>query len=139
MPHDLSALPTWILSAAASRSHQVIQQRLAQAGVNGYQYRCLTALAAAAQLSQTELGAAASLDGRDVTHTVRALEDRGLVLRVKDPSHGRRQLVSLSPEGREVADALGRVMAEVQEEVFHGLSRDERSTLLRLLERVARA
>lgn len=138
MPSDLTALPTWILSSAATRSHQVLHTMLARGGVNGYEYRCLSALAAADQLSQTDLGAAAALDPRDVTHTVRELEARDLVSRVKDPSHGRRQLVSLTHEGRQTAGLLTGIIAEVQDTVFSDLTPNERTTLLTLLERVAR-
>ncbi|WP_295137593.1 MarR family transcriptional regulator [uncultured Reyranella sp.] len=137
MSLPLASLPTWILSSAATRSHQILHRHLAEAGVDGYAYRCLAALASAGQLSQSELGHAAALDPRDVTHTVRALEDRGLVSREKDPGHGRRVLVSLTDEGSRAADRLSRVMDDVQAEVFGRLSREERSTLLRLLERVA--
>lgn len=138
MSSDLATLPTWILSSAATRSHHVLHALLARAGVNGYEYRCLSALAAAEQLSQTDLGAAASLDPRDVTYTVRDLEARSLVSRVKDPSHGRRQLVSLTREGRQTAERLADIMAEVQDAVFCNLTQKERATLLTLLERVAR-
>lgn len=85
MPLALASLPTWILSSAATRSHQILHRHLAQAGVDGYAYRCLTALARAGQLSQSELANATALDPRDVTHTVRALKDQGLVSREKDP------------------------------------------------------
>ncbi len=136
MSLPLASLPTWILSSAATRSHQTLHQHLAQAGVDGYEYRCLTALASEGQLSQAELGNAAVLDPRDVTHTVRALEDRGLVSRERDPSHGRRVLVSLTAAGSRTAGRLARVMADVQDEVFGRLSPEERSTLLKLLERV---
>jgi len=115
----------------------VLQALLMQAGVNGYEYRCLSALAAAEQLSQTDLGVAAALDPRDVTHTVRDLEARGLVSRVKDPGHGRRQLVSLTGDGQRTAARLADIIAEVQDTVFSDLSRKERSVLLDLLERVA--
>ncbi len=138
MPRDFTSLPTWILSSAAARSHRVLQSRLAQAGVNGYEYRCLSALAVAHQLSQSDLGAAAALDPRDVTHTVRALEDRGLVSRVRDPSHGRRQLVSLTGEGRLTSERLIKIVVGVQNDVLGHLTREERAVLLDLLERVAR-
>lgn len=136
MTPPLASLLTWILSSAATRSHQILHKRLAQAGVDGYEYRCLTALATKGQLSQAELGNAAVLDPRDVTHTVRALEERGLVSRQKDPSHGRRVLVALTAAGRRAAGRLGPVMAEVQGKVFGRLTHEERSTLLRLLKRV---
>jgi DNA-binding MarR family transcriptional regulator len=136
MARAFDSLPTWILSAAATRSHQALQRRLAAAGVTGYQFRCLTALATTSPLSQTQLGDAAALDPRDVTQTVRALENRGLVARNRDPSHGRRLLVSLTTAGRRATKELVPVMDEVQHEVFGRLSAGERSTLLTLLERV---
>lgn len=138
MSPPLASLPTWILSSAAMRSHQALHQRLAQAGVDGYEYRCLLALARDGQLSQTAIGNAAALDPRDVTVTVRALENRGLVSRESDPSHGRRVLVSLTASGSGTADKLSRVMAGIQDEVFGRLTNEEQSTLLGLLERVAR-
>lgn len=136
MPRPLASLPTWILSSAATRSHQVLHQHLARAGVDGYEYRCLAALADGDQMSQTELGNAAALDPRDVTHTVRALERRGLVSRMKDPGHGRRILVILTVEGSRTAHRLAHAMDDVQEQVFKRLNMEERSALLDLLKRV---
>ncbi|GAB10572.1 putative MarR family transcriptional regulator [Gordonia araii NBRC 100433] len=137
MATPLDSLPTWILSTAASRSHHVLQRRLGAAGCTGYEYRCLAGLAAAGDpLSQAELGSAAALDPRDVTHTVRALENRGLVARDKDPEHGRRMLVSLTAAGRRAAAELASVMAGVQEDVFARLTADERDILVALLVRV---
>jgi len=138
MTAPLTSIPTWILSSAAGRSHQIIQKRLAQAGFTGYEYRCLSALAAAEPLSQTDLGVAAALDPRDVTHTVRALEERSLVSRTKDPGHGRRQLVSLTTQGAQAAERLVGVMNEIQAAVFGQLSNTERFTLLNLLDRLGR-
>lgn len=134
--NPMASLPSWILSSAATRSHQVLHRRLAEAGFTGYEYRCLAALAAADRLSQTILGAATALDPRDVTHTVRALEERGLVDRAKDPDHGRRMLVSLTAHGQEASTSLSGVMSEIQEEIFGRLSADERATLVALLARV---
>ena len=130
------SLPSWILSSAATRSHQILHRRLAQAGVDGYEYRCLAVLAAEGQLSQVELGAATMLDPRDVTHTVRTLEGRGLVSREKDPGHGRRILVSLTAAGHRTAKRLAPVIADIQDKIFGRLSSRERSTLLDLLGRV---
>lgn len=138
MTSPLTSMPTWVLSSAATRSHQILQRRLAQAEVTGYEYRCLSALTTSGCLSQTDLGSAAALDPRDVTQTVRALEYRGLVSRMRDPRHGRRQMVSLTAQGRQAAEQLVGVMTDVQSAVFSQLSREERSALLELLERVGR-
>jgi DNA-binding MarR family transcriptional regulator len=136
MQLPLADLPTWILSSAATRSHQILHRNLAAAGVTGYEYRCLAALNVNDHLSQTELGAATVLDRRDVTHTVRALEARGLLSRTKDPRHGRRVTVSLTSAGRKTAHRLFLVMNDVQDEVFGRLSQEEQSILATLLSRV---
>lgn len=132
----LDSLPTWILSSASTRSHQVLHKRLAEAGTTGYEYRCLAALAVTDHLSQTQLSEVAVLDPRDVTHTVRALEGRGLVTRERDATHGRRLLVSLTKAGRQAARGLASVMEQVQDEVFGRLDSAERALLLGLLTRV---
>lgn len=136
MSLPLASLPTWILSSAATRSHQILYQTLSAAGVDGYEYRCIAALAHRGQLSQAALGKEAALDPRDVTHTVRALQERGVVLRKKDPEHGRRMLVSLTEEGTRMANELMRRMADTQDVVFGRLTTEERSALMELLERV---
>lgn len=136
MSLPFTSLPTWILSSAATRSHQTLHKDLALAGVDGYGYRCISVLATEGQLSQVALGNAAMLDPRDVTHTVRALANRGLVARQKDPSHGRRVLVSLTAAGHETAHRLAHVIADVQDKVLASLSLEERATLLTLLQRV---
>ena len=134
----LQSLPTWVLSSAATRSHHLLQRRLGQAGVTGYEYRVMAALVEAPELSQSQLGVAAALDPGDVTHTVRALAERRLVKRTRDPRHGRRMLVSLTPSGADSAASLARVLAEVQEDVFGDLTVDERLHLLAMLDRVGR-
>lgn len=60
------------------------------------------------------------------------------VSRAKDPSHGRRQLVSLTSDGQRTAKRLADTIVEVQDAVFGNLTRKECATLLALLERVAR-
>lgn len=136
MSSPFTSLPSWILSSASTRSHQTLHRYLSQAGVDGYEYRCLSALNAKGQLSQAALGIAAALDPGDVTHTVRALERRGLVTRGKDPGHGRKVLVALTAAGHDTVNQLGLVMAEAQNKIFGRLSPEEQSILLRLLERV---
>lgn len=134
----LPGLGTWVLSQAAARSHKVLHRRLRDAGFSGFEYRVLVALDDTGCVHQAELGNATALDPRDVTHTVRALEERGLVIRAHDPAHGRRVLVSLSPAGSAAAESLRTVMEEIQMEVFGKLSPVQRDELLALLSRVAR-
>lgn len=133
----LTKLPTWQLSQASARSHRVLHERLAQAGASGYEYRVVAALGDLGQTSQADLGRAAALDRRDVTHTARGLEARHLVTRQPDPNDARRTLVELTEAGRSMLDQLDSAIDDAQNEVFAPLSAGQRRTLVDLLRQLS--
>ena len=133
----LANLATWQLTQASARSHRVVHERLAQAGASGYDYRVLAVLGDLGPVSQADLGRAAVLDRRDVTHTVRDLQARELVTRRPDPRDGRQTLVELTAAGSSMLERLDLVLDEVQTEVFAGLTVDQRHTLLNLLQQLS--
>jgi DNA-binding MarR family transcriptional regulator len=133
----LEKLATWQLSQAAARAHRVLHERLAEEGASGYDYRILAALGDLGPASQADLGRAAALDRRDVTHTVRDLHARHLVTRRADPGDGRQMLVELTAAGRSMLARLDRVLDEVQAEVFGALTVAQRRTLLHLLQKLS--
>lgn len=137
VPPALGTLATWRLSRASARAHRILQARLAAAGRTGYEYRVLAAVVAAPGLSQADVGRAAGLDPRDVTHTVRDLEGQGLVVRSPDPARGRVLLVAPTSAGRELWQDVHALMLEIQDEVLGPLDEQERRTLLELLGRLA--
>ena len=130
----LANLATWQLSQASARSHRVLHARLAQTGASGYDYRILAVLGDLGPVSQADLGRAAVLDRRDVTHTVRDLQARELVTRRPDPRDSRQILVELTPAGASMLGQLDLVLDEVQTEVFATLTVDQHRTLLHLLQ-----
>jgi DNA-binding MarR family transcriptional regulator len=130
-------LPTWLLSQAAKRSHQVLYQRLSSAGATGYEYRLLSAIDTATDSTQAELGRLTSLDRRDVTVTMHALVDAGLATRRRSPHDARVLVVSLTTEGRRRYRQLDRLMHEVQDDVFGALTPGERQNLVESLRRLS--
>lgn len=132
----LANLPTWQLSQASARAHRALHERLAEAGACGYEYRILVALRDLDRASQADLGRAAALDRRDVTHTLRGLEARKLISRSADPGDARRMLVELADAGESLLERLDRVVDEVQNEVFAPLTAIQRDTLLNLLQQL---
>ncbi|MHB8499014.1 MAG: MarR family winged helix-turn-helix transcriptional regulator [Acidimicrobiales bacterium] len=133
----LANLATWQLSHASARSRKVLHERLTQAGASGYDYRILAVLGDLGPASQADLGRAAALDRRDVTHTVRDLHARTLVTRRPDPRDGRQTLVELTAAGSSMLERLDLVLDEVQTEVFAGLTVDQRRTLANLLQQLS--
>ncbi len=133
----LEKLATWQLSQASARAHRVLHERLAKAGASGYDYRILAVLGDLGPICQADLGRAAVLDRRDVTHTVRSLQARELVSRRLDPRDGRQTLVELTAAGSSTLERLDLVLDEVQTEVLAGFTAAQRRTLLSLLKRLA--
>lgn len=131
----LDHLPTWMLTRAGVRSHRILQARIGEVGFTGYEARVL---AASGPLSQAEIGHAVSLDPRDVTHTVRALAERGLVARRRHPDDERRMLVELTPTGRRGWQKVARALERVQDEFLEGLTPEEREVFVAMLERLSR-
>jgi len=86
---------------------------------------------------QRGLAEALSLDPSNVVGLLNELEERGLVVRRRDPADRRRHIVELSPAGEgELAAADGR-LAHVEDQVLGALTGAERTALYALLQRAA--
>ncbi len=84
---------------------------------------------------QQELVDALCMDAKNVVLLLNELEDRGDLVRRRDPEDRRRHRVHITEAGRE---ALGRArdhMDAVENEVLQALDADERETLVKLLAR----
>jgi DNA-binding MarR family transcriptional regulator len=136
-PARLETLPTWLLSRAAARSHQLLTDALQVAGARGYHYRLLAALEEFGPASQAELGRRTDIDRSDVVASLNELERDALVRRQPDPSDGRRNVVTITAAGERRLQKLDRVLAGVQEELLAPFSDDERGDFVRLLRQLA--
>jgi len=83
-------------------------------GITVAQAATLEALAAG-DLRLSELGQRLGITASTLTRNLARLEERGLVVRVADPSDGRAQRATLSPAGKLAAEGVRR-----QEEAFAG-------------------
>ena len=87
-------------------------------------------------LSQQALGEALTLDPSNVVGLLNELEERGLVVRQRDPVDRRRHIVSLSEAGASELAATGVQLTGIEEDLLKALSLAERATLRDLLARV---
>jgi MarR family transcriptional regulator, lower aerobic nicotinate degradation pathway regulator len=88
-------------------------------------------------LSQQALGEALSLDPSNVVGLLNELEERGLIVRQRDPADRRRHIVSLSDAGKSELAATGTQRASIEDDLLVALSPAERTMLRDLLVRVA--
>lgn len=90
----------------------------------------LNILAERAPVSQQELGAALLLEKSSVTRLVQQLEQRGWLLRDRDPGDNRLRLLRLTEEGARATEQIYQHMHERHADLFERLSPDEQAALL---------
>lgn len=138
VPARMRTLPSWLISRVNARSHKLLVDGFAEAGVRPYHYRILSALQESGPASQAQLGRSTSIDRSDVVVALNELEGLGLVRRAPDPSHGRRNVVTLTPAGARRLIELDKVLDGVQETLLAALTPGERTQFTELLTKITR-
>ncbi|MBX6391113.1 MAG: winged helix-turn-helix transcriptional regulator [Frankia sp.] len=135
-PSRLRSLPSWLVGKTSSHAHRVTTEAFAAISARKYHYALLASLAEFGPSSQADLGRRCSFDRSDVAILVNELLEAGYVERTQDPADRRRNIVALTPAGRERLAEFDRVAAGIQERLLGPLGADERAELVRLLTRV---
>jgi DNA-binding MarR family transcriptional regulator len=117
-------------------AHRLLTDALASEGSRGYEYRVLSALHEFGPSSQASLGRRVQMDRSDIVATVDALVARGFAVRHRDPSDGRRNIITLTPSGRRHYRRLDEIILEVQDRVLRSLDQSERDTFVALLRQI---
>jgi DNA-binding MarR family transcriptional regulator len=129
--------PTWLLSRANARAHNILRQALEAEGVRGYHFRLLAALEQYGPGSQADLGRHTGIDRSDVVATLDDLVSLGFAQRAADPADRRRNVVTLTQAGSAALERLDEVLSQVQDDVLRPLTRTERTTLVHLLTKLS--
>lgn len=87
-------------------------------------------------LSQGELGAAIGMEAPNVHGLILRLIKKDIVARARDPRDPRRNVVSLTPQGLQLAMSLPERARGAEEQTLEALSQVERARLVALLERI---
>ncbi|MEV4495466.1 MarR family transcriptional regulator [Micromonospora arborensis] len=135
-PAGLHTTPSWLLNQAATYAGRLIGEGFAAHDLRGYHYRLLASLAEDGPASQADLGRRCGIDRSDVVAAINDLAGRGLVVRAPDPADRRRNVISSTEAGAEVARRMGETVARVQDDLLAPLSTTERAQLTRLLTRL---
>lgn len=85
------------------------------------------------RLTQNEIATKLRISSATVTFLVDGLEKDGLVTRLANQADRRSVYVELTPSGEEVCTRLVPAIARLAAQFSHGLSSEEKATLLRLL------
>ena len=123
-----------LLTHSARRLRRGSTAQLAPLGLTNAQARVLRIVAAAGRpLRMADIAVRLEVVPRSVTTMVDGVEAEGLIVRGTDPDDRRSVLVSLTARGHALLESLERARRATAEEVFGGLTGDERADLARLL------
>jgi MarR family transcriptional regulator, transcriptional regulator for hemolysin len=84
---------------------------------------------------QQELGSALGIDRSTMVSLVDQLESAGVARRRPSATDRRAREIAITPKGRRVLQRARELISQVEEEVFAGLTAEERGELLALLRR----
>ena len=103
------------------------------AGSEVHDYGVLAILGEGARETQATIADALDLDPSRLVALLDSLEQRGLVVRQRDPHDRRRHLVSITAAGQTELNRLRVLMAALEDDFFAPLERERRETLHGLL------
>lgn len=105
-------------------------------GLGPMEARCLNYFAHHDGHTQSDLVQHAGRDKAQIARLVKALRERGLLISHPDPADGRVQRLGLTAAGRNLHRRLQQHRVRFEKTLTAGLSAQERTTLLALLDRL---
>lgn len=102
-------------------------------GYDLYDYSLLAILGEGARETQATIADALDLDPSQLVALLDSLQERGLVVRQRDPSDRRRHVVSITTAGREALTQLRAIVNKVEDDFLAPLESESRERLHQML------
>lgn len=113
-----------------------IEGNIATPGLTMPQLRAVAQLCKQDGISQAALAALIDSDPMTLSGIVERLEAKGLVERMPDPNDSRAKIVRVTDAGLELYQQLKATVAEANEQMFEGISEEERRITFDVIARV---
>ena len=133
---DLNRQLGFLLKDASRRYSRRFEERAQALSLTLPQCRALLYLETNQGVSQKRLSELTELDPMSLVRILDRMEADGWVQRRFDPADRRAHTLWLTPRAKPVLDHIAQLIAETRAEALLGLSSEERSQLLELLERL---
>lgn len=127
--------PAYLIGRAARLFSRRVDERLARHGVTGAHVPVIRELYTRGPTSQTSLADAVKVEQPTMALLLGRMERDGLVRRAANPVDGRSKLFSLTPLAVGKISAIRKVLTDLSDVMFDGLSPAEVATLAKLLQR----
>jgi DNA-binding MarR family transcriptional regulator len=136
LPAALRGRPSFLLARLGTVLRQECADRLAEAGLSQHQHGILCCLDEFGPACQRDIAARLGLDSGDMVAFLDALQQQGLVLRERDERDRRRQVVTITPNGRRLLRQAEKLIDEAGPGALATLSDAEQAELAGLAARV---
>jgi MarR family transcriptional regulator, lower aerobic nicotinate degradation pathway regulator len=137
-PAELLESSSFLLKRLGFKAKAKAMDAYEEIGANPFHYAVLVALTEDSHETQGALADTLGYDRGQMVGILDDLEEQELILRRRDPDDRRRQLVSITPEGRKMLTRLRALSRKLEDELLAPLSADERARLHELLIKLGR-
>lgn len=134
MSYDRTTSAGYLTNWAARLFARALERRIV--GSNSGPMPVFFALQDGGALSQKELAQLAAVEQPTMAATLNRMERDGLIVRTPDPRDGRSSRVSLTPLGRQRAEAAFKVALEVNGIASEALNPEEREQFYDMMRRI---
>jgi len=132
-PEEISEMPLGTLISSISRAHlRYLFQEIEKHGITGGQYQFLLGLSKQDGITQEELARNFHMNQSTITRAMRKLEDAGMVIRRTDNNNRRKNIITVTDNGRQVTSKI-QLAEEKWEENISSLSKTEKSEFKKIL------
>jgi DNA-binding MarR family transcriptional regulator len=133
IPPALADRVGYLLGRAAAQAQALTADSLNAIGITGKDYGILTLLDERPLLGQTDLGRALDIDRTTVVALLASLENRGLIVRIRQPEDRRRYAVTLTSRGQVARKRAFQALALCEARLLEPLTPRQQSALQRHL------
>ncbi|HET8893636.1 MAG TPA: MarR family transcriptional regulator [Gaiellaceae bacterium] len=137
LPKELVSSTVFLLGKLGYTIKTEAMEEFERAGFNGYDFSVLALLDESARETQATIADTLGVDRSQLVGLLDGLEERALIERRRDPNDRRRQMVSLTAEGRRELARLRKTVRRLEDDFLAPLDADERAALHDLLLQVA--
>jgi DNA-binding MarR family transcriptional regulator len=132
-PARLRVIPSRLLAGAAAVGERLVGDRLAAEGAHKWHFAVLVALDESGAASQAELSRRTGIYRSDMVAVLNQLSDAGCIRRDPDPADRRRNVITLTPDGRCRLERLDALITDAQRELLAPLTPEQQDELTHLL------
>jgi MarR family transcriptional regulator, 2-MHQ and catechol-resistance regulon repressor len=138
MSENLSLKAFVVLMKASKSIQEVIKHDISNNGMRTSDFEILEALYHKGRLTVREVSEAVLINTGSITYVIDKLEKKGLLERSNCKEDRRVVYIQITDEGKKLMDTIFPAHQHVIEELFEGISEEEKEIVVKVLKRVGK-